>query len=394
MAHIDASNEFSKRPPDHPTAPTVKDKAEQILRLIHGIGTLTTAHGFFLRRWIQVINVMIYKKPGCIELDKLRVIHLFETNFNLLIGVLIGRRAMQHSVSNGLLHCGQYGKPGGECQDAALSKVLHNLISFFTNTPLGQFESDATACFDRVVMAFSLLCFSVMGAPPGPLTMWEQTLYNIVHRVKTAHGVTSASYQYSFDSPIIGPGQGSRGGPATCSTATSPLLQAMDTLGTGVQFCDPAQQLHYFCTVNMYIDDATNATNDFLRWLHTPPHPSEVIELLLHDAQTWERSLWTSGGLLNLSNKCLYYIAIWRFTPDGIASLTPAKELLPTLSLTNGNSTLATSIQQFSYDQAHCYLGDWLSLNLQMDTAHSKLSERASKYTRRLLSSPLDQRDT
>jgi hypothetical protein len=167
----------------------------------------------------------------------------------------------------------------------------------------------------------------------------------------------------------------------------------MDTLGTGVQFCDPAQQLHYFCTVNMYIDDATNATNDFLRWLHTPPHPSEVIELLRHDAQTWERSLWTSGGLLNLS-KCLYYIAIWRFNPDETASLTPTKELLPTLSLTNGNSTLATPIQQFNYDQAHRYLGDWLSLNLQMDTAHLKLSERASKYTRRLLSSPLDQRDT
>jgi hypothetical protein len=88
---------------------------------------------------------MIYKKPGCIELDRLRVIHLFEADFNLFVGILFGRRAMHHSVSQDLLHHGQYGKPGGECRDAALSKVMHNLLAFFTKTPLGQVESDATA---------------------------------------------------------------------------------------------------------------------------------------------------------------------------------------------------------------------------------------------------------
>jgi hypothetical protein len=169
--YINASEEFcdSKKPkkPD-PLHPSTQAKAEQILRLIHGLASLATQHGFFFRRWVNVINVVIYKKPGCIELDRLRVIHLFEADFNLLIGVLFGRRAMHHAISNDCLHHGQYGKPGGECQDAALSKVLHNLLSFFTKTPLSQFESDATACFDRVVMAFALLCFSVKGAPPRP----------------------------------------------------------------------------------------------------------------------------------------------------------------------------------------------------------------------------------
>jgi hypothetical protein len=158
-AYISASEEFDKKDPDNKYDPTVKDQAEEILRLVHGLASVATAQGFFLRRWINVINVMIYKKPGCIELDHLRVIHLFEADFNIFVGVLFGRRAMRHSVSHNL---------GGECQDAALSKVLHNLLAFFTKTPLGQFESDATACFDRVVMAFALLCFSVMGAPPRP----------------------------------------------------------------------------------------------------------------------------------------------------------------------------------------------------------------------------------
>ena len=392
--YINASGEFNIRPKHPPPLfQTPQDKAEQILRLIHGLASHATAYGFFLHRWIHVINVMIYKKAGCIELDRLRVIHLFEADFNLCIGVLFGRRAMQHSVSHSLLHHGQFGKPGGECQDAALSKVLHNLLAFFTKTAFGQFESDATACFDRVVMAFSLVTFSVLGAPPGPLTMWEQALLNIVHRVKTAHGITDASYCYSPASPIIGPGQGSRGGPAACSTATSPLLEAMDRLGHGVHFCDPAQHLQYLSTVNMFIDDASNASNAFLSWLHTPPRDFEVVELLRHDAQTWERCLWTSGGLLNLA-KCLYYVALWKFDNEGEATLTPATDIHPPLALTSGDDPSLTPVHHYNYDKAHRYLGDWLAINLQMTTAQSKLAASASQYTRRLSCSPLSKRDT
>jgi hypothetical protein len=142
--YINASEEFDKKDPDNKYAPTVKGKVEEILRLIHDLTSVATAHGFFLRHWIHVINVMVYKKTGCMELDCLWVIHLLEADFNMFIGVLFGRRAMHHSVSHNLLHSGQYEKPGGECQDAALSKVLHNLLAFFTKMTLGQIESDAT----------------------------------------------------------------------------------------------------------------------------------------------------------------------------------------------------------------------------------------------------------
>jgi hypothetical protein len=184
---------------------------------------------------------MIYKKPGCIELDRLRVIHLFEADFNLLVGVYFGRRAMYHQVDGNLLHEGQFGKPGGECQDAAISKVLHNMIAIFTKTLMGQFESDATACFDCEVMNFVFACYRSHGAPMGPLRMWEQVLLNVVHRVKTAYGISSASYTYEAHSPIHGPGQGSHGGPSSCSTMTTLLIEGTDQLCHGLTFCDPSQ---------------------------------------------------------------------------------------------------------------------------------------------------------
>jgi hypothetical protein len=129
---------------------------------------MAATRGFYLRCWIQVINIMIYKKPGVIKLDKLRIIHLFEADFNLLVRVYFGRRAMHHQVDRNLIHPGQFGKPGGKCQDAALSKVLHNLMAFFTQTPMGQFESDATACFGLLRPGSHEFCFYMLSFPRRP----------------------------------------------------------------------------------------------------------------------------------------------------------------------------------------------------------------------------------
>jgi hypothetical protein len=292
----------------------------QILQLIHGLATLAATRGFYLQRWIQVINAMIYKKPGVIELDKLCVIHLFEADFNLLVGVYFGRQAMHHQVDRNLIHQGQFGKPGGECHDAALSKVLHNLMAFFTQTPMGQFESNATACFDREVMNFVFTCFYSHGAPMGPLRMWEQVLYHVVHRVKTSHGLSTATYTFSEESPIHGPGQGSRGGPASCSTMTSLLIEGMYRLCHRLTFSDPSQAHQYSTTTNMFIDDASNCTNASLSWLYYPPELAEVVSMLQQESQTWERLLWTSGGLLNLT-KFLYYVTeLYESAPFMLAS--------------------------------------------------------------------------
>jgi hypothetical protein len=95
-AHCNNSGEFWDINPD--TALTTQEKAQAILEIIHGLAATAAHHCFYLRRWTKVVNVMIYKKAGCIELDKLRVIHLFEADFNLMIAILFGRRAMYHQV--------------------------------------------------------------------------------------------------------------------------------------------------------------------------------------------------------------------------------------------------------------------------------------------------------
>jgi len=240
-------------------------------------------------------------------------------------------------------------------------------------------------------MLFVFAMLAAWGAPTTALRIWERTLYNIIHSVKTALGHSSASYQYTPDTPIIGPGQGSRGGPAACSVATSPLLTSMDRLAHGIYFLDPQQQLFYSACAKMFVDDNTNYSNKFLPWLYTPPEPTVVRDMIQHDAQTWERLLWTSGGLLKLP-KCLYYLMLWTFDAEGMASLTPSSDL-PTMELSSGDSGTLTDINQYSCTTAHRTLGNWVAPNLQMNTSILKLQSTAREYATRTSLSSLSKLD-
>jgi hypothetical protein len=85
-AHCDSGQEFQ----DCDNAgPSIKHKATAVLAAIHQIAAGTAQCGLYLTRWIFVVNAMIYKKAGVLELDELRVIHLFEADFNLLVGLIL-----------------------------------------------------------------------------------------------------------------------------------------------------------------------------------------------------------------------------------------------------------------------------------------------------------------
>jgi endonuclease/exonuclease/phosphatase family metal-dependent hydrolase len=387
--YLNSSGEFDDT--DEGTMPT-KYKAERVLGLIYGLATTAARLGFYLQRWTKVINVMIYKEPGNFNLDKLRVIHLFEADFNLTVGILFGRRAMYHARDHSLLHDGQGGRLGSECMDVTLTKVLHITMAHLTKTPLGLFESDAEACFDRIVMLMAFLAFKSLGAPTKPLQMWEQALYHVRHALRTGFGESDHYYDYSDATPIIGPGQGSRGGVAAVCVMTTILLRAFDRLGHGSTFCDPTQTYLYQAISKMFIDDASNFVNTFLRWLHAPAAQDDVTDLLQKDAQTWERLLHTSGGKLR-PDKCLYYILSWMFDDEGRATLAfPDEELQLTLS--TGTSTATHPIRHFPHHKAHKTLGVYLSTDFQTTTALQHLRTKVLHYSTRLLKSNLSRHET
>jgi hypothetical protein len=61
-AYCNSSGEFSKMRPGDDNTP--QEMAEQVLKMVHGLAAFAAKYGFFLHRWIQVVNVMIYKKQA------------------------------------------------------------------------------------------------------------------------------------------------------------------------------------------------------------------------------------------------------------------------------------------------------------------------------------------
>jgi hypothetical protein len=64
---VNSSKEFSVLfDDDDPEMGTIQEHAEEILRVIHGLASKAAQLGFYLRRWLYVVNVMIYKKANCL----------------------------------------------------------------------------------------------------------------------------------------------------------------------------------------------------------------------------------------------------------------------------------------------------------------------------------------
>jgi hypothetical protein len=63
----------------------------------HKIASAVTKWGASLHRWQQSLTSMIEKVPGCPKINKLRVIHLYEADYNLILTILWLTACMEHS---------------------------------------------------------------------------------------------------------------------------------------------------------------------------------------------------------------------------------------------------------------------------------------------------------
>jgi hypothetical protein len=191
---------------DKQAKPAIKDKAEAILQIIVSLLNAASQKGFALDRWKTVVNVMLYKKPGIYLIDRLRVIHLFEADYNLVIGLIFGHRALYSDVKNQTIHPSQWAKPGRQCSDVVVLRELTLGMSHMLRIEMGGFENDAAACYDRLLMNMMGAAFECMGVPEGPLCLQEEVLLNVIHYLKTAFGITIDSYTSDATFRIFGGG--------------------------------------------------------------------------------------------------------------------------------------------------------------------------------------------
>ena len=139
---------------------------------------------------------MIEKIPVVPRINKLRVINIYEADYNLMLKYFWPKQATKHAVKEKMIGENQWGGVSGGSTDLlALVNEFITETHLFTFRNLVILQNDAKACFDRIVSNHSTLHRRRFEIPDQVCKIHSTTLLNIKYRVQTALGIASYHYQ-------------------------------------------------------------------------------------------------------------------------------------------------------------------------------------------------------
>lgn len=148
---------------------------------------------------------MLEEAAGVDDLDKVRVIHIFEVDFNFIVCILWSRRMMTNAEKHKATSPYQWARKGKQSIEPAVMKVSSVDLSAYTRTTLGAVDKDAALCFARIVMCFANQSPQGWGMEGGPCEMIKKVLEFAMYRGKTQFRVTTEGYSCSIEKPFYGP---------------------------------------------------------------------------------------------------------------------------------------------------------------------------------------------
>jgi hypothetical protein len=347
--------------------------------------------GISLHRWGDAVNVLIEKDAGQPKINRLRIIHLFEADYNLFLKLIWGSRLVHTAVANNLLNDGQHGSvPGRTTMDPIMLQQLTTNLCHILNKTYAHFDNDASACYDRIIVPLAMLAARRCGMTTSAITLHASTLQQMRYRVKTHYGVSDNNYTGTPDEPLFGTGQGSGASPAAWLTLVVVLMNAMEAAtNERIRFWSPDNDDCHSRLLDAFVDDTA------LSFTEDSPNVSyaQVVTRLETVAQAWERLLFYSGGALNLS-KCSWQVLHWTWI-KGRSTLTktpPQHHENPGVQLyTQNDTTNCTPIKAADYNQPTRILGVYLTSSGDFTHQLQLLKQKADKMADTLLSPSLRQ---
>ena len=270
-------------------------------------------HSHCFERWSKVANFMLQKEPGNRKIHRLRVIHLYEADFNLLLGVK-WRQLTHHCIDNHLLNPWQFGGlPGRDAMTPVFLEELQWEITRISCRPLLRMDFDATSCYDRIIPNLASLVARSFGQHRLLVAIHAKFLKQAKYLLKTKLGLSNEHYSDSELHPIYGTGQGSANSPVIWVLISSRLFDAHASKAQGASFSSPDRTVHTPVHMIGFVDDSNNCVNDFAQ-SNVPVQ--EILTQAQHDAQLWNDLLHCSGGALEV-RKCMFHFAHFTSTCTG-----------------------------------------------------------------------------
>lgn len=364
---------------------TIKDKQKAIASLLLSVINYCLRNSYALNRWKTVINMMIFKDPGNFKIHRLRVIHLYEADFNLILAVK-WRQLLRAADNKDLINAGQYGgRPGCEAQSLTLLEELKYDLTYMTRRTLFNFDNDASSCYDRIVVPFASLINRKYGLHRNVVTVHANTLQTARFHLKTGSGVSESSYSHGTTFPIHGTGQGSGNSPCIWLFISSTLFDIHFSQAQGARFISPDGQYTTSLSMVGFVDDSTGTCNDFRP--QTQASLADLISKMETDAQLWNNLLHCTGGKLELP-KCSFHVLHFQFRPNGqpIVCLQKYDEAIHVLDIESQTRIPIPSKRAF---EAHKTLGHYKAPHSNLKTELQNVQKKAQRLALLISVSPI-----
>lgn len=333
-------------------------------------------------RWKNIVTRMIQKKAGDHRIHRLRVIHLYEADYNLICGVF-WRKLLYQAEDNHLLNdCTYGGRPNRNAHMPPFMDNMMNEISRMSRKHLIKFDNDATSCYDRILISLGAIASRSFGMSKNVTMVWAKTLEEAKYKLKMNARVSDEYYQHCEAFPIHGSGQGSGNSPCLWLLISSVLCDQYNASAHGATFETPDKSITIQIYLVSFVDDTNGNVNSFTQDIQPPIQ--DLIRKMQHDAQLWHDLLWSSGGALELP-KCFYQILHWDFL-DGKPMLMCTRNT--NLEVRDSNGETIQIKKQSPYSSRHT-LGHFISTGTKDSTPKKKLADKIQEHIKFIHSQPL-----
>ena len=197
----------------------------------------------------------LFKDDDNIRIHRTRVIHIYEADFNLMLG-LKWRVAVYQAEALKMLNDGQYGsRPRRNAIDPVMIEELQLEISRLLRRMLIQTNYDAMACYDRIIPNLAMLVSQKFGVHPNVTATNARTLQAAKYKVKTDQGISDTSYSHTDEHPNYGIGQGSGNASMRWLFLGCVLLDCYEKLANPARSSNPDRSNQFAISMIGFVDD-------------------------------------------------------------------------------------------------------------------------------------------
>ena len=327
--------------------------------------------GFCPTCWKKATNVMILKKAGLFNIEKLRTLCLFQADHNHN-NKFLGQEAMKYTVKEENIAAEQYSVTGKKSISHALNKTLLFDNMRYQKASMSLTSCNLKSCYDRIVHSPAMMALRSVGVPKEPMISFFSSLQEVKYYTRTAYGLSEETFgglEEGYTQKPQGSGQGNGAAPQIWAILSSKMFGILHDLGLATLVQTPISNTGLWLVGFAYVDDSNLFTYSLD---HNIP---ETVAKMQQIVTAWEQAAKVTGGAI-APVKCWWYLIHFEWDEFGQWKYGTKDSNEYQISVKDSENNLQ-QIQRLNSDEAQEMLGVYISPNGDNKCQYEHLLKKA-----------------